>query len=95
MKTGQSLNVVASGTGKSIFWNKNMNERLNELAEQARFTWVENDKDITGGVDLEKFAELIVRECVRHFNEDYQRDFDTNWREDLSKSIKQHFGVEE
>lgn len=42
----------------------------------------------------EKFAELIVRECARHFNEDYQRDFDTLWREDLSKSIKKHFGVE-
>ena len=43
---------------------------------------------------LLRIAELIVRECVRHFNEDYQRDFDTNWREDLSKSINQHFGVE-
>jgi hypothetical protein len=42
----------------------------------------------------EKFAELIVRECVRYFNEDYQRDFDTMWREDLSKGIKKHFGVE-
>ena len=40
-----------------------MNERIQELARQARFTWVENDKDITGGVDLEKFAELIVKEC--------------------------------
>ena len=42
----------------------------------------------------EKFAEFIIRECVRHVNEDYQRDFDTKWREDLSKSINQHFGVE-
>jgi hypothetical protein len=43
---------------------------------------------------IEEFAELIVRECVRYFNEDYQRDFDTMWREDLSKGIKKHFGVE-
>jgi hypothetical protein len=71
-----------------------MNERIRELAEQAgvipgimglnRFTYF----------DTEKFAELIVRECVRYFNEDYQRDFDTPWREDLSKGIKEHFGVE-
>jgi exo-beta-1,3-glucanase (GH17 family) len=71
-----------------------MNERIRELAEQAgvipgimglnRFTYF----------DTEKFAELIVRECVRYFNEDYQRDFDTLWREDLSKGIKEHFGVE-
>lgn len=40
------------------------------------------------------FAELIVRECIRYFNEDYQRDFNTLWREDLTKGIKQHFGVE-
>jgi hypothetical protein len=40
-----------------------MNKRIKELAEQAKFTWVENDKDITGGVDLEKFAELIIKEC--------------------------------
>ena len=45
--------------------------------------------------DAEKFAELIVLECVRYFNEDYQRNFDTLWREDLTKNIKEHFGVEE
>jgi hypothetical protein len=43
----------------------------------------------------QKFAELIIKECIRYFNEDYQRDFNTLWREDLSKSIKEHFGVEE
>lgn len=40
------------------------------------------------------FATSIIKECVRHFNEDYQRDFDTLWRQDLSKSIQEHFGVE-
>jgi hypothetical protein len=55
-----------------------------------------NDGTITScSPELEKFAELIVRECVRYFNEDYQRDFDTLWREDLTKGIKEHFGVEE
>jgi len=87
-----------------------MNERIKELAGQlgpvatignwGRVEWADNvypqlaDK-MYAAVDLEKFAELIVKECVRHFNEDYQRDFDTLWREDLSKSIKQHFGIEE
>jgi len=69
-----------------------MNPRIKELAEQACYS-----KDFLAiGLpnNMEKFAELIVRECVRHFNEDYQRDFDINWREDLSKSIKKHFGVE-
>jgi hypothetical protein len=43
---------------------------------------------------LDRQREEIVRECVRYFNEDYQRDFDNLWREDLSKGIKEHFGVE-
>jgi hypothetical protein len=81
-----------------------MNTQIKLLAEQAGIQedLVDHLKDevevltyIARPQDIQKFAELIVEECVRHFNEDYQRDFDTNWREDLSKSIKQHFGVEE
>jgi hypothetical protein len=71
-----------------------MNERIKQLAEQAGF----NQMGIYNIIGIEeyhqKFAELIVRECIRHFNEDYQRDFDTLWREDLTNSIKKHFGVE-
>lgn len=68
-----------------------MNKRINELANEAGLL-VHNPNGVP--TKLEKFAELIVNECVRHFNEDYIRDFDTLWREDLSKSIKQHFGVD-
>lgn len=69
-----------------------MNERIRQLAHEAGLPTYNPEGVPT---KLEKFADLIVRECVRHFNEDYQRDFDTLWREDLSKSIKEHFGVEE
>jgi len=68
-----------------------MNERILELIQAQNgfsgLVWTEQDK--------QEFAELIVKECVRYFNEDYQRDFDTLWREDLSKGIKNHFGVKE
>lgn len=37
--------------------------------------------------------EKTVVECIRYFNEDYKRDFDVKWREDLTKGIKQHFGI--
>jgi len=70
-----------------------MNKRIKELAEQANLKLDELPDDTF--IPLEKFAELIVRECVRYFNEDYQRDFDTLWREDLTKGIKEHFGVKE
>ena len=69
-----------------------MNTRIEGLWWKARIGY--NNQNCDPEV-LEKFAELIVRECVRYFNEDYQRDFDTLWREDLTKSIKEHFGVEE
>ena len=75
-----------------------MNERIRELAKQTGYIWhASGDPQIYEFTPekLEKFAELIVRECVRYFNEDYQRDFDTLWREDLTKGIKEHFGVKE
>ena len=71
-----------------------MNSRVKELAEEAGYL---PDMFGRGHWDMPeciKFAELIVRECVRYINKDYQRDFDTLWREDLTKSIKEHFGVE-
>ena len=74
-----------------------MNERFRELALQANLTEVIDDayqERNDWQPFVEKFAEVIVKECVRHFNEDYQRDFDTLWREDLSKSIREHFGIE-
>ena len=49
-----------------------MNERIKQLAEQATLKWAE---EVPGGVqemeffDKEKFAELIVRECMEHANE--------------------------
>jgi hypothetical protein len=70
---------------------------MNQLIERfiAESTICQGHPQIDGSYfDKEKFAELIVRECVRYFNEDYERDFDTLWREDLSKGIKKHFGVE-
>jgi hypothetical protein len=74
-----------------------MNDDLiKEFARQSGFkvNWQHEDMQAIKMAQYREFAEKIVNECVRHFNEDYQRDFDTNWREDLSKSIKQHFGVE-
>ncbi len=69
-----------------------MNQRIRELAEQANLAIATSS---LWQYQVNEFAELIVRECVRYFNEDYQRDFDTLWREDLTKGIKEHFGVEE
>jgi hypothetical protein len=85
-----------------------MNERIKELLNQATTDALYETKDAIDFLDnpvskqqrelqLEKFAELIVRECANAFwtedcnmsdlaLEEYNRN---------SKKIKQHFGVEE
>ncbi len=79
-----------------------MNKRIKELAEQAtRQCPDEYDLDTTNEVDLNKFAELIVRECCQQIN---SQCFPSNSREWCQKGawngylvaqIREHFGVEE
>ena len=69
-----------------------MNERIKELIKQA--TTIEEHK---WGVrydnfDKEKFAELIVRECIDWCNA-HARDDGTAQR--IAEDIKKDFGVEE
>ena len=73
-----------------------MNQRIQELAEQAGF----NHMGISLVIGIEeyhqKFAELIVRECVEqasigngHGNNQWDRALTFS-----AKNIKEHFGVE-
>jgi hypothetical protein len=62
-----------------------MNQRIRELAEQAKFTWVENDKVITGGVDLEKFAELLVDDVLYEVAERAYYSGDRAWSDELDR----------
>ena len=85
-----------------------MNERIKELAEQAGWDNHHSKFDTR----IEKFAELIVRECadicinknvsnldldvIRESGKFTLQDLATkSCGENLSKQIKQHFGVEE
>ena len=71
-----------------------MNERIKELEQQCVY-WDADDE--TYEFDREKFAELIVRDCVRVCNKVYfdnypdAEDFE---RSEEGEAIKQHFGVE-
>ena len=74
-----------------------MNERIKELIKQA--TTIEEHK---WGVsydnfDKEKFAELIVRECVQVCADrgTHHDGLYSAWADDCSKRIGKHFGVEE
>jgi hypothetical protein len=75
-----------------------MNERIRELAEQAG--WMMSDEVEGFNIRLEKFAELIVRECMALCKS--MDETDTRYRYDYRRgvldcvdTIKQHFGVEE
>ena len=73
-----------------------MNERIKELYNQC-FVVLENQSPNTG-FDFEKFAELIVRECVSQM--EWQKispkgEGAYNSALDLAqRNIKEHFGVE-
>ena len=67
-----------------------MNERIKELINRAGFApWVtEATTDVVLTRELEKFAELIVRECA-----DYAEYLDLPGYK--ANMLKKHFGVEE
>ena len=81
-----------------------MNEKIKQLAEQAGITFTDygsgeffdgNDIDVP---NLEKFAELIVRECagiVDNKIEVSRYVHEAELLRECSTTIKQHFGVEE
>lgn len=66
-----------------------MNERFEKLAEQCHHRYSAHN------IDLEKFAELIVRECC--FTGEQYADglIDLKHYAFINKKIKEHFGVTE
>ena len=71
-----------------------MNERIRKLAEQAEWRFADKATGNFSEHDkrLEKFAQLIVRECADVAKE-------TRWavppsQEQIARGIQQHFGVE-
>jgi len=83
-----------------------MNERIRQLAEQAGIYKL-NLSDETEYWIMEKFAQLIVQECMNQVREQYLPVLedelmmkDTHWKGyvqcgvDSYVAIKEHFGVE-
>jgi c-di-GMP-binding flagellar brake protein YcgR len=71
-----------------------MNKRIRELAKQTGYIWhASGEPQIYEFTPekLEKFAELIVLECVsvvEDTNDRHRRDY-------FAAKIKQHFGIQE
>ena len=72
-----------------------MNERIKLLAEQC----YEHDQSWTGVgqriFNKEKFAELIVQECIRKIENEAGQYAAPTWAFELVNDIKETFGVEE
>ena len=79
------------------FWEEpKMNERIKKLAEQAGSTHKQNLGVYQFYTDeLEKFAELIVKECGDVAYNAYWENPETVRGIHIKEKIKQHFGVEE
>jgi hypothetical protein len=81
-----------------------MNEKIRELAEQAGLKWKAQpphytntnnpiDFPVSANRDLEKFAELIVAECIEVVErQKCKMSYGPTF---VIEDIKQHFGVEE
>ena len=79
-----------------------MNERIETLAKAAGYDMINKAAMRALGFDVEKFAELIVRECAElSVNSQYvntKSEYYEGFNEALvyaGNKIKQHFGVEE
>jgi hypothetical protein len=85
--TGRGIDMVGQYVRKGLL----MNDRIRELAEQA----TEVSEFLSGECcpptpDLEKFTQLIVRECA-----DIVKYYHTRNEAVTPQQILQHFGVEE
>ena len=66
-----------------------MNELIKELLSQAALATNEDPNGEYPAHMMEKFAELIVKECFHLFVSDHDEEHD-----EILESIKEHFGVE-
>jgi hypothetical protein len=72
-----------------------MNDRIRELAEQCGFRSNPDIYDRNQSFDIEKFAELIVKECVAVLIQHHPYTTDPEAYHYAISLIEEHFGVEE
>jgi hypothetical protein len=74
-----------------------MNKRIKTLAKVAGYDEINKAAMKLIGFDLEKFAELIVKECVEvcHKMAEDSDSYVVHDGDTCAEQIKKHFGVEE
>lgn len=72
-----------------------MNERIQELAEQCTVSCIDGRGVELNEIDVEKFADLIVRECCQVGGpEDSYTDEWFKAKVNSVAKIRKHFGIE-
>ena len=77
-----------------------MNERIRELAKESDLDWHRHWNDDESN-RLEKFAELLVRECISTIEnaengyQDYRNQIEDGMRDHCISLVKNKFGVKE
>ena len=72
-----------------------MNERIEQLADEAGADIWGDQVMASRHFDIEKFAELIVQECARIATYPELGDEESYYGNEFAKAIKKRFGVEE
>jgi len=69
-----------------------MNERIEHIKDLASPCWEELGTDgwmtVTDGLNLEMFAELVIKECAKVADDNFNSGFCT-----VGRFIKEHFGI--
>jgi hypothetical protein len=74
-----------------------MNKRIRELAEQAQkivVGYTDGGYTEIKALDQEKFAELIIKECLEQVRDEVQYGSDWKLADAVTKRVMEHFGVE-
>jgi hypothetical protein len=72
-----------------------MNKKLRQFEKESKLEiFGLGAKRVPWEAALEKYAELIVRECSQ-ISRDHQRNYYESHGDRIAKKIKEHFGVEE
>ena len=71
-----------------------MNERIQQLAEQAGLYDGKSPKEVPGFTAcFEKFAELIVRQCINKIENEAEQYAAPTWAFEIVNDLKETFGV--
>ena len=73
-----------------------MNERIKQLAKQAGFSTELSEAMTTRhntASGLEKFAELIVRQCINKIENEAEQYAAPTWAFEIVNDLKETFGV--